>query len=118
MNTTAAARLLAGAVAAAVIVGVALRDDGDGRQAQAVPTIVGLEPSQVRRVVLQGGDHRADLVRGEGSWLAAPGTPGQAATLMYSLEDTLFPLRAYRTVAGDPADPQYGLTTPEMSVTI
>ena len=118
MNIRVAARLLAGAVAAAVVVGLALRDDGEGRPTAAVPTLVGLEASQVRRVVLESGDHRADLVRGEGSWLAAPGTPGQSATLMYSLEDELFPLRAYRAVVGDPADPQYGLATPEMSVTI
>ena len=118
MNTTAAVRLLAGAAAVALVGGLALRDDGDSRPAAAVPTLVGLEASQIRRVVLESADRRADLVRGEGSWLAAPGTPGQAATLMFSLEDELFPLRAYRAVGGDPADPQYGLTTPEMSVTI
>jgi hypothetical protein len=116
MNRSALGTVGLLAVVAAVV--LAAGQDDDGASGEVVPTMIGLEAPEVRRVVLRSGDRQADVVRADDGWLAAPGTPEQAAALMYSLEDELFPLRAYRSIEGDPADPQYGLTAPQMSVTV
>lgn len=106
--------LVALSVVTAVAVGVALRDGGPGRK--ALPAVVGLEPSDVRRLVVEAGGQQANLTRQGTGWFPEAGTPPQSAPLLYSIEGQLLPMLAYRAVAADPTDPQYGLVEPEVAV--
>lgn len=88
--------------------------DHEGKTAE-VPVVVDLGPEQVRRIVVESGDERAELVSdGEGTWLPQRGTPALDATIMFDAEDRLFPLRAYRKLSIRASDAQFGLTKPEI----
>jgi hypothetical protein len=58
-------------------------------------------------------DHQVELTRtGDGQW---EGPSGATRTLMRSSEGELFPLRAFRALRLDSADPQFGLTDPAIT---
>jgi hypothetical protein len=108
----AAAPVAALVAVVAIAVAVGRRDT----TREALPALVDLSPARVRRVVVETGGRTADLTRDDRGWSASTGTPPQSAPLLLSTEDELFPMLAYRVVAADQADPQYGLADPEAVV--
>lgn len=106
--------LAAGALLVALAAGVALRPGGS--EHHALPAVVHLSPGAVRHLVIETGGRQAELTRDTRGWSAHPGTPPQSARLLFSAEDKLFPMRAYRVLRADPADPQYGLGEPSAVV--
>jgi hypothetical protein len=111
--------IVAGAVVAALVVGGMLVVLRPGKsQHSALPAVVDLSAGAVRRLVVEAGGRQAELVRHTGSWAPGPGTTPQSAPLLQSGEDRLFPMRAYRVLRADPADPQYGLAEPSVVVRV
>lgn len=109
--------IAAGALVTAVAVGgtlVVLRPSGP--EHPALPAVVDLSAGVVRRLVVESGGRKAELVRADRGWAAGPGTTPQSAPLLLGVEDQLFPMRAYRVVRADPDDPQYGLAEPSAVV--
>jgi len=102
--------LAALAVVTALAVGAVVRQSGTERR--PLPAVVDLSPAAVRRIVVEAGGRQADLTRHPRGWSAEPGTPPQSAPLLFSAEDEMFPMLAYRSLRADPADPQYGLIEP------
>jgi hypothetical protein len=76
--------------------------------------VLALPPSAVRRMVVQSKGQQVTLLRGDDGRWTGPGVPASTETLMVSSEEELFPLRAFRTVEGDPADEQFGLADPDI----
>ena len=59
------------------------------------------------------------LVRSSSAtWLAEPGTPDLAVTLMAQTEDEILPLEAYRRLDADPHGADFGLADPQLVVRI
>src|SRR5205814_1936539 len=56
--------------------------------------------------------------RADGHWQGAAGVPASTETLMVGSEEELFPLRAFRTVTTDAADPQFGLADPDITLEV
>jgi hypothetical protein len=106
--------LAALALVSALAVGTAVRRSGTERR--PLPALVDLSPAAVRRIVVETGGRQAELTRHPQGWSAQPGTPPQSAPLLFSAEDKMFPLLAYRSLRADTADPQYGLVEPEAVV--
>jgi hypothetical protein len=102
--------LAAAAVLGAVAIGAALRSGGPERPKMAA--LVDLAPASVRRLVVDAGGRQAELTHDDRGWSADPGTAASSAALVVSAERQLFPMLAYRVLAADPADPQYGLAGP------
>ena len=102
--------LAATAVLGAVAIGAALRSGGPERPKMAA--LVDLAPASVRRLVVDAGGRQAELTHDDRGWSADPGTAAPSAALVVSAERQLFPMLAYRVLAADPADPQYGLAEP------
>ena len=95
----------------AVTGGVALTHRTGGTK--TVPTVLALRPADVHRIAVFSGGRGVELTRdADGAWHAAAGTSPQAAVRLFSAEERLLPLRAYRVVTADPSDPQYGLGEP------
>jgi hypothetical protein len=79
-------------------------------------TVVPASSTSVRRIAVESGDRRVELTRtGTGTWSGASGPSPALDALMSDIEERLFPLRAYRSLAGDPASPEYGLAQPEIT---
>jgi hypothetical protein len=81
--------------------------------------VVAVAPAAVRRVIVTSEGARAELTRAaDGSWTAGAGTSRVSATLMADVEGRLFPLQAYRSLAGDTASAEFGLVDPEITFTV
>jgi len=105
------------AVIAPLIGGALLLRPSPSRK--TLPAVIPERPSQVRRLMVESGGRRVELRRStDGGWSPAPGTPPQAASLLLAAEDRLLPLRAYRSLMADPADPQFGLRDPPVVVDV
>jgi hypothetical protein len=90
--------------------------------APAQPTVfpvVDLTPAQVHRLSVEGQGRAAALVRtSSATWLAEPPTPDASVSLMAESEDEILPLSAFRRIAGDPHNAEFGLAEPELVVRI
>ena len=95
------------AILGLVAAGAALRSRDHERP--SLPALVDLAPGSVRRLVVEADGRQAELSRDAAGWSSDPGTPPPSAALLASSERQLFPMLAYRVLAADPADPQYGL---------
>ena len=102
------------AVLTAAVAFVVARPGGPGHP--ALPTVVDLSPGAVRRLAVEAAGRHAELVRTGHGWTAGPDTIPGSAPLLVGAEDRLFPMRAYRVVRADAADPQYGLADPSAVV--
>lgn len=81
--------------------------------AKVLPLTVG----EVARVTVSSEAGEAELTRErDGDWIAGPGTSEQSATLMFTFEERLFPLAAYRTVPR--VEAEFGLDDPEITFTV
>jgi hypothetical protein len=101
-------------VVAVLAVGAVARQRGP--EPRPLPAVIDLSPSNVRRLVVEAAGRQVELIRDPRGWSAGPGSPPQSAPLLFSAEDELFPMVAYRVLDADPADPQYGLVEPEAVV--
>jgi len=93
---------------------------GSGHPHDAVPVLVDRTADQISRIVAVAHDGgRAELTHdGQGNWTPQPGMAPGTAVLMFEAQDQLFPLRAYRRVRADASDPQFGLTDPEITLSV
>ena len=94
---------------------------GSGHPQAAVPVLVDRTADQIIRIVAVARDgRRAELTHdGQGNWTAqAGGMSSERAVLMFEAQDRMFPLRAYRRVRADASDPQFGLTDPEITLSV
>ena len=106
-------------VAAVAAVTVALTSGPDRPERDPAAVVIPFAPRQVSRLVVHAEERRAEVVRtSDGVWQAQPGTSPQSATLLFNLEESLLPVRAYRAITGDPVDAQYGLADPDLLVEI
>jgi len=82
--------------------------------------VLALPANAVSRLVLRAKDGaQTSLGHPSGSvWVPDGEAPDQAASLMLEYEDALFPLRAYKRITADPHNPQYGLTEPDIRMTV
>jgi hypothetical protein len=79
-------------------------------------TVVPVSASEVRRIAVESGGRNVELTRtGSGAWSGAAGPSPALEGLMSDIEERLFPLRAYRTLAADTSSPEYGLDDPEIT---
>jgi hypothetical protein len=122
LRTPPAARVAAtGLCTAALIVASAAvsRSMTDEPTVSPPADVVAMAPADVQRITVASDTGRAELTRAtDGSWTAAPGTSRVAAALMPEVEERLFPLQAYRSLAGDSASPEFGLVEPEITFTV
>lgn len=105
---------------AAVALAVFMVWPEDNATSVEIPTLIGLQPAQVRRIVVaNSAGKRAELVnQGDGEWEPEPGSPSIDSTLMFDVEADILPLGGYRQMAGlDVDDARYGLTKPEIVFT-
>lgn len=69
------------------------------------------EPDQVYRVVVEGDGASVELLQSAGGlWQPGAGATPLTGSLMEESEDHLLPLRAYRRLAVDASNPDFGLT--------
>jgi hypothetical protein len=81
--------------------------------------VVDLTPAQVHRVGVESHGQQAAVVRSTAdTWLAEPGTPDTAVSLMAEREEEILPLRAFRRLDADPHRLDFGLVDPELVVRI
>ena len=106
--------LAAGVVVSGLLTGVVVRQRGS--EHETLPAVVDLAPGAVQHLVVEAAGRQADLTRNASGWSAQPGTPPQSAPLLLGAERQLFPMRAYRVLRADAADPQYGLADPSAVV--
>ena len=86
------------------------------RKDEPPATVLPVSPSEVRRIAVESGGGHVELTRsGAGSWSGAAGASPELEGLMSGIEERLFPLRAYRTLAADTSSPEYGLGNPEIT---
>jgi hypothetical protein len=81
--------------------------------------VVDVPPARVHRVAVESHGPGVALVRSSSAtWLAEPGTPELAVTLMAQTEDQILPLQAYRRLDADPHSAEFGLADPGLVVRI
>ena len=78
-------------------------------------TVLAVRPEAVRRVTLESNGRHVELGQADGSWRAGAGASVVTVGLMTGVEEQLFPLRAYRSLAADSASPEFGLVDPEIT---
>jgi hypothetical protein len=85
----------------------------------AAPTLLDVAPAAVQRVVIDSGGRHAEFTQnGNRVWRAGTGGTDEGAALLLGAEERLFPLRAYRQMHLDPADPALGLAAPAALLTV
>ena len=83
------------------------------------PEVLPVRSSEVRHVTVQSGATKLAFARGtDGVWTGDAGVPPQSATLLSDAEQRLFPLRAYRTLQIDTRQPEFGLASPQIVLTV
>ena len=86
---------------------------------QPTPEVLTLGSSDVRHVVVESGETKAAFARKpDGAWSGEAGASPQATTLLSDAEERLFPLRAYRTLDVDADQPEFGLASPQITLTM
>ena len=78
--------------------------------------VLAVSASEVRSITVESGAHRVSLARtADGSWTGVTGASPETVSLMSDVEERLFPLQGYRSLAADTALPEYGLASPEIT---
>ena len=105
--------LVSGALSAGLVAGC-----GSGGGDSGVSVLIDRPAPEVRRITATSRDGRwVELTHdGQGTWTPQPGLAPETAVLMFEAQDQLFPLRAYRRIRADAANPEFGLTDPEITV--
>ncbi|MEW6472309.1 MAG: DUF4340 domain-containing protein [Actinomycetota bacterium] len=105
--------LVSGALCTALVAGCGADGDDPG-----VTALIDRPAAEILRVTAIARDgRRAELTHdGQGTWTPQPGLAPEAAVLMFQAQDQLFPLRAYQRLRSDAANPEFGLTDPEITI--
>lgn len=105
--------LVSGALSAGLVAGC-----GSGGGDSGVSVLIDRPAPEIRHVTVTSRDgRRAELAHdGQGTWTPQPGLAPETAVLMFEAQDQLFPLRAYRRLQADAANPEFGLTNPEITM--
>jgi hypothetical protein len=112
------ARLLSGLVAGASLLATNCAGDGGGGRS-AAPALLDVRAAAVRHLVVTAGTQRAEFTQTTGRvWQAGHGASDEGAALLLGAEERLFPLRGYRRLRADGADPAFGLVTPAATLTV
>lgn len=81
--------------------------------------VVPAAPAGVERVVVEGGGRRVEVRRSaDGLWAPGEGATATSASLMSEAQAQLLPLSAYRRLAVDAAQPDFGLTGEGTTLTV
>ncbi len=88
-----------------------------GRPSEAPPaTVLPLRSSEVARVAVESGAHHVELARsGDGAWSSVAGASPEVEGLMSDIQERLFPLQGYRSLAADTSAADFGLVSPEIT---
>lgn len=91
---------------------------GSGGGDSGVSVLIDRPAAEIRRIAATARDgRRAELTHdGQGTWTPQPGQAPETAVLMFEDQDQLFPLRAYRRLHADVANPEFGLADPEITI--
>jgi hypothetical protein len=104
-----------------LVVGALLAGGGCGSATDppGAPTVLDVEPATVRRIAVVVAGRRAEFLQtAQRVWHPAAGATEQGAALLLGAEERLFPLRAYRRLHVDVADPAFGLAEPTATLTV
>lgn len=87
------------------------------RPSEAPPaTVLALRAADVARVAVESGSHHVELARaGDGTWTGVAGASPEVEGLMSDIQERLFPLQGYRSLATDTSSAEYGLASPEIT---
>lgn len=88
-----------------------------GGPAETPPaSVLALRAAEVRSITVEAGDRRVELTRSDrGTWTgAAP----EAEALMSDIQERLFPLQGYRSLAVEAGSPEFGLASPEITLRV
>ena len=79
-------------------------------------SVLPLRPADVARIAVESGAQRVELARsGDGTWTGVTGASPEVEGLMSDIQERLFPLQGYRSLAADTSSAEYGLTSPEIT---
>lgn len=107
-----------GVAAACALVLTGLGCEGPHR-ASGVPTAVDVRPGQALRVTVKAQEKAVALSRdGDGNWVSDSGGSLETASLMFSAENRLLPLRGYRRLAVNASNPEFGLADPQVTFSV
>lgn len=116
-NGAALAVLVALAVTGASAGAAAISQLGEEARRDTTTKVVDLRPADVRRVSVTSAGRTVTVERGsDARWSAGPDTPEESATLMFTFEQRLFPMSAFRTLPE--AEDEFGLDDPELTLTV
>jgi hypothetical protein len=77
------------------------------------------EPPDVHRVVVEGEGRRVELLHPPGGvWTAGAGAADATGTLMEAAQGRMLPMLSYRRLKVDASDPQFGLDSAGLTVTV
>ena len=92
---------------------------GSATDRPAAPTVLDVELATVRRIAVVAAGRRAEFLQtAERVWRPAAGATEEGAALLLGAEERLFPLRGYRRLYVDAADPAFGLAEPAATLTV
>jgi hypothetical protein len=119
MRVPPVARVVVAALCLAVgVVGAAATSRALTRRAAETPpaAVLSLAAPEVRSVVVESRDRRVELARSaDGAWTGVAGSSAETEGLMSDIQERLFPLQGYRSLAADTRSPEYGLVPPEIT---
>lgn len=77
-----------------------------------------VRPDDVKSFAVTESGRTAEYVHRDDAWQPVGDSPVASAPLLLTSEDTLLPIGAYRKVLVNPAEAQFGLARPSLSVTV
>ena len=104
-------------VALAVVAAAATSRALTDRRTETPPaSVLALRSSEVRRIAIESGSRHVELARsGNGTWTGVAGASPETEGLMADIQERLFPLQGYRSLAADTGSPEFGLGSPEIT---
>ena len=115
LRIAVAALLVAAGLAGAAVLS---RAATTAKRSAPPATVLAVAPGEVGHVSLESHGRRVELARADGTWKAVAGASVITVGLMTDVEEQLFPLRAYRSLAADTTSPEYGLADPEIRLEV
>jgi hypothetical protein len=88
----------------------------EGRAEAPPANVLSLGPSEVSRIAVESASQHVELARsGDGTWTGVAGASPEVEGLMSEIQERLFPLQGYRSLAADTSSAEYGLASPEIT---
>jgi len=96
----------------------AMASCGGGSSRVVLPVLIAGSPEDIAEVTVDAPQRPpAVLTRSEGGlWSPGEGVTPETATMLFDDQNDLFPLRAYRKLDADPANPEFGLLVPAVAL--